>query len=91
MDALMNTLHGRDQFDGSILVARRGAVVYRAGFGYANESTRELFQPSTVSSLASVSKHFTALAVMMLADRGSVGYDDPSRDSCRSWLAPCRA
>jgi CubicO group peptidase (beta-lactamase class C family) len=77
MDALMTTLHGRGQFDGSILVACRGAVVYRAGFGYANESTGELFQPSTVSSLASVSKPFTALAVMMLADGGSVGYDDP--------------
>jgi len=77
IDALMTTLHGRGQFDGSILVARAGAIIYRAGFGYANESTREPFQPSTVSSLASVSKQFTAMAVMMLAEEGTLGYDDP--------------
>jgi CubicO group peptidase (beta-lactamase class C family) len=77
IEALMTTLHGRGQFDGSILVARAGAVIYRAGFGYANESTREPFQPTTVSSLASVSKPFTAMAVMMLAEEGALGYDDP--------------
>jgi CubicO group peptidase (beta-lactamase class C family) len=31
-------------------------------------------------------KQFTALAVMMLAERGSVGYDDPITRFCRSWL-----
>lgn len=77
IDALMTTLHDRGQFDGSILVARAGAIVYRAGLGYANESTREPFQPSTVSALASVSKQFTAMAVMMLAEKGALGYDDP--------------
>jgi CubicO group peptidase (beta-lactamase class C family) len=74
---LMTRLHGRGQFDGSVLVARAGAIIYRAGFGCANESTREPFEPSTVSSLASVSKQFTAMAVMMLAEAGSLGYDDP--------------
>jgi len=77
IDALMTTLHGRGQFDGSILVARSGAILYRAGFGYADDSTREPFQPTTVSALASVSKGFTAMAVMMLAERGILDYDDP--------------
>jgi CubicO group peptidase (beta-lactamase class C family) len=76
IDALVTTLHGRGQFDGSILVARSSAVLYRSGFGYANESTREPFQSSTASSLASVSKQFTAMAVMMLAERGALDYDD---------------
>jgi CubicO group peptidase (beta-lactamase class C family) len=77
VDALMATLHARGQFDGSVLVARSDRVLYRAGFGYANDSTREPFQPNTVSSLASVSKQFTAMAVMMLAESGALGYDDP--------------
>jgi CubicO group peptidase (beta-lactamase class C family) len=77
LDALMSQLHERGQFDGSILVAWRGGVVYRAGFGYANDTTREPFQPGTVSDLGSVSKQFTAMAVMMLSERGALGYDDP--------------
>jgi CubicO group peptidase (beta-lactamase class C family) len=77
IDRLMTTLHERGQFDGAVLVAAGGAVVYRRAFGEADDEARVPFTPATPSCIASVSKPFTALAVMMLRERGQVGYDDP--------------
>src|SRR5579862_593885 len=65
---MLTVLHENGQFDGSILVARRGIVIYRDAFGS---------RPDTPSSLASVSKQFTAMAVMALKEQGKIGYDDP--------------
>ena|SRR3989441_135057 len=73
--AMLSTLNENGQFNGSILVARNGQVIYRDAFGTgAGSFTRN--QPETPSNLASVSKQFTAMAVMMLVERGRIGYDD---------------
>jgi CubicO group peptidase (beta-lactamase class C family) len=77
IDRLMTTLHARGQFDGAVLVAAGGGVVYRRAFGQADDDARVPFTPTTPSCIASVSKPFTALAVMMLHERAQVGYDDP--------------
>jgi CubicO group peptidase (beta-lactamase class C family) len=79
IDGLMSTLHDRGQFDGAILVASGGRVVYRRGFGDASGESRRRtpFTPATSSCLASVSKPFTALAIMMLHERRRLSYDDP--------------
>src|SRR3974390_193961 len=73
---LMTTLHERGQFNGAILVAEHGDVLYRKGFGQADITTGTAFAPDTVSDIASVTKQFTAMAVMMLAERRRLGYDD---------------
>ena len=74
---LMMTLHARGQYNGSIVVAKRGKVLYRNAFGEANEQTHQPFTPETPSCLASVSKQFTAMAVMMLAEEKKLAWDDP--------------
>ena len=76
IDKLMTTLHERGQFNGAILVAEHGDVLYRKGFGQADITTGTAFAPDTVSDIASVTKQFTAMAVMMLAERRRLGYDD---------------
>jgi CubicO group peptidase (beta-lactamase class C family) len=75
--AMLTTLNENGQFNGSILVASNGAIVYRDAFGTADGSSNKN-QPETVSNLASVSKQFTAMAVMMLAERGEIHFDDPA-------------
>src|SRR5436190_18248937 len=74
--AMLTTLNENGQFNGSILVARNGLVIYRDAFGTGAGSLTKN-QPETPSNLASVSKQFTAMAVMMLAERGRIQYDDP--------------
>ena len=76
IDKLMTTLHERGQFNGAILVAEHGDVLYRRGFGKADIRTGTAFAPDTVSDIGSVAKQFTAMAIMMLAERRKLGYDD---------------
>ncbi|HWQ15335.1 MAG TPA: serine hydrolase domain-containing protein [Roseiflexaceae bacterium] len=59
------------------IVVRGGRVRYRAAFGAADLEARLACTPATNFRLASVTKQFTALAVMLLAERGALGYDEP--------------
>ena len=77
IDKLMRTLHERGQFNGAILVAKDGKILYRNGFGEANFQTGAPFTPETPSNIGSVTKQFTAMAIMMLAERKKLSYDDP--------------
>jgi CubicO group peptidase (beta-lactamase class C family) len=77
IDKLMSTLYERGQFNGSILVTRQGQIIYRKGFGKADFQTGEDFRPETPSDIGSVTKQFTAMAIMILAERKKLSYDDP--------------
>ncbi len=61
----------------ALLVARDGKIVRAEGFGMANVELRVPVKPETVFQSGSVGKQFTATAVMMLAEEGKVGLDDP--------------
>jgi len=76
IDRLMATLHERGQFNGAILVARQGEILYRKAFGKANFETGVDFAPDTPSDIGSVTKQFTAMAIMILAERKTLSYDD---------------
>jgi len=76
IESLMGKLHERGQFNGAVLVAKNGKVVYRAAFGLSDQSTGITYRPETPSCLASLSKPFTSLAIMMLADRHRLAYED---------------
>jgi len=75
--SFMSALHERGQFNGAVLVAERGDVIYRGAFGKANFQTNADLTPETPFCLASVTKQFTAMAIMILAEQGKLGYDDP--------------
>jgi len=77
IDHIMTTLYQRGQFNGSILVAVNGKIIYRNAFGESNFDTHEKFAPATISCLASLSKQFTAMTVMMLKEEQKINYDDP--------------
>ena len=62
--ALMTTMYQRGQFNGVILVAVHGSTIYCKGFGKANFQTGVDFTPATPSEIGSVTKQFTAMAIM---------------------------
>lgn len=66
LDKLMIQAHESGVFNGSILVAENGKVIYRNAFGYANKETKQLLTPEFCFDLASVSKQFTAMGIMIL-------------------------
>lgn len=62
-----------------VVVIQDGKIVYEKGYGLANLERGEKIGPRTQFLLGSVSKQFTAMAIMMLAERGRLSYDDPLR------------
>lgn len=64
----------------SVLVARRGKVIYKRAFGLANLEDRTGATTRTNYRLASVSKQFTAMSIMILAERGKLSYDSKLTD-----------
>ena len=76
IDSLMIKLYNRGQFNGSVLVAEHGDVIYKKGFGKANFKESLDYTPATPSYLASLTKQFTAMAIMMLAENKKLSYED---------------
>ena len=71
---MLMELHENDEFTGSVLVAHPGIVIYRDAIAATpGDAHKLLTSPSNIASLANP---FTAMAVMMLAEKGKLGYDD---------------
>jgi CubicO group peptidase (beta-lactamase class C family) len=64
------------QFNGNILVAEKGKPIYRQSLGYADYNTKRMLNDSSVFELASVSKQFTAMGIMILKDRKLLSYEN---------------
>jgi CubicO group peptidase (beta-lactamase class C family) len=83
--ALDRVSRGGRGFSGAVLVARGDRVLFRQVYGMADH---EHDRPLTLESrfrLASISKQFTAAAILKLQDEGVLSVDDPL---CR-WIQPC--
>ncbi len=76
LDSLLNRFNKRYDFHGSVLVAKKGKVVFKHHYGYADFKEKTTLDNESVFQLASVSKQFTAAAVLMLKDRGQLELDD---------------
>jgi CubicO group peptidase (beta-lactamase class C family) len=74
-----------DRFSGAVIVARGDQVLHRAAYGPADRKTGAPLTPEHRFRLASLSKQFTAAAVLRLQDQGKLSVDDPL---CR-WVQPC--
>lgn len=68
--------HKYQNFNGNILVAEKGKIVYQKSFGYANFKGKIPLAKDSVFNIASISKQFTAAAVMLAVERGLLGLDD---------------
>src|SRR5213592_2563253 len=60
----------------ALAVARNGKIVKVRGYGIANLEHDVPVTPDTVFELASVTKQFTATAIMLLVEEGKLGIDD---------------
>ena len=76
VDALLAPFNQPNTPGVAVLVMRDGQVVHRKGYGMARLDAEERVGVETAFDLASTSKPFTAMAVMMLAEQGKLSYDD---------------
>ena len=75
-DALMADYHGQGP-GAALLILRNGQVLHARGYGLADLDTGQAVDGRTNFRLASVSKQFTAMAVLLLEHEGVLGLDDP--------------
>jgi CubicO group peptidase (beta-lactamase class C family) len=64
-------------FTGSVLIARKGQVIFRHAYGMANYELHVANRPETRFHIASVSKPFTAVAILQLEEQGRLTVGDP--------------
>lgn len=76
VDSIFRHLHKRKGFNGTVLVTKYDQVIYKGAFGYADFHRKDTLTTQTAFQLASVSKQFTAMAIMMLKEQGKLTYDD---------------
>ncbi|MEX0718290.1 MAG: serine hydrolase domain-containing protein [Planctomycetaceae bacterium] len=75
----------------SVLVARRGVIVLRGGWGtLTSDATSPKAGPETVYILASISKPVTVTALMLLVERGQVSLMDPVQKYVPEFRGPGR-
>jgi CubicO group peptidase (beta-lactamase class C family) len=86
-DAVLARWDGRHAPGCSAAVSRHGAVIYRRGAGMANLEYDTPITPASVFHVASVSKQFTAMSVLLLAERGLLSLDDEVGRHVPGWAA----
>ena len=76
LDTLFSDLYQKGAFNGNILIAEQGNVTFEKSYGLANEQTKDRLNANTVFELASVSKQFTAMGIVLLVKNKKISYHD---------------
>src|ERR1700722_1711836 len=76
-DSYVNGLGPAKHFRGVVVVERDGQVLLERSYGAAVEEWQIPNSPQTKFEIASLSKQFTAAAILQLADRGKLNVEDP--------------
>ena len=77
IDKTLNLLTKREAFTGAVLVARNGEVLFSQGYGLADRDQDLPNTPQTKYRLGSITKQFTAMAILMLQAQGKLTVQDP--------------
>ena len=77
---VLTLAHKYRQFNGAALVAENGKVVYKGGFGMANMEWNIPNTPDTKFRLGSITKQFTATAILQLVEQGKIKLDGKLSD-----------
>jgi CubicO group peptidase (beta-lactamase class C family) len=75
-DSICEVYSKKNQFSGSVLISKKGKVLLNKGYGMANYGYNIANTPVTKFKLASVSKQFTAMAILILEEKGKLSTND---------------
>src|SRR5258707_9787677 len=76
IDGLLTQMMNNQQFSGSVLVAQNGQILVDKGYSLANRDSGIYNQPDTRFYLGSLTKAFTAMALLMLQEQGKLHVQD---------------
>ena len=76
IDTLFKNMQSEKHFNGSILIGKQQQIIYSNFSGYADFPNKKRLNKSSQFEIASVSKQFTAVAVLMLYEKGKLNLTD---------------
>jgi CubicO group peptidase (beta-lactamase class C family) len=76
LDQYMQAQVRLNQFSGAVLVAQKGKVIYDKAFGLANREWSVSNTVQTKFRIGSITKQFTATAILQLAEKGELSLED---------------
>lgn len=77
VDTLLTDISKEGQFNGVVLIAKNGEIAFKKAYGIANCETKTPLTTTTPFNLTSLTQSFTAMGIMILAEKGKLKYDDP--------------
>ncbi len=77
IDELVTAYHKYGMFQGAIMIAMDGKIIYRKAFGLADMEWQIPNTPETKFEIASLGKAFTAAIVLQLVEEGRIRLEDP--------------
>lgn len=80
IEATYNSLLANSGFSGGILIAKNGEILFEDYRGYSNYATKAPLNKYTAMHIASVSKTFTAIAVLQLMEKEKINLDSDVRN-----------
>jgi CubicO group peptidase (beta-lactamase class C family) len=75
IDALLSPVFQAAEPGAAVIVTQNGRTVFRKGYGLANVELRASIRPAMALRIGSVTKQFTAVAVLMLVQEGKLALD----------------
>ncbi|WP_353096641.1 serine hydrolase domain-containing protein [Empedobacter brevis] len=76
LDSLFGELNRYGEFNGNVLVAEKGNVIFHKSFGISDAENELPLHLNSIFNIGSITKHFTATAILLLAKEGKISYND---------------
>jgi len=76
LEKYFSTAFHNQVFNGNVLIAENGKIVYEKSFGFADAAAKKLNSSTSTFHIASISKTFTATAILQLIERGKLELDE---------------
>ncbi|MBP7496097.1 MAG: beta-lactamase family protein [Bacteroidales bacterium] len=76
LNKTISNILNKYKFNGNIIIVKNNEPIYKNSLGYSNLLKKTELNYNSVFQLASVSKQFTAMAIMILAEEKKLDYDD---------------
>lgn len=76
IDRMLSATYQPDAPGVTVIVVKDGKTLLRKGYGMADLAQKRLLAPDTVMRIGSLTKQFTATAILMLVDEGKIKLDD---------------
>ena len=76
IDSLLNLCIKNNCFNGDILITENNSIFYKSTIGYRDNSKNDLLKPNSLFNIASISKPFTATAILQLQEKKLLNIND---------------